>query len=159
MAVAPQPAPLLTWEAYLAEGEFNRRYAILDGVREEEISCTNRRRQEICMNILERFRAYQRTTGHGRTLIAPFDVLITKRPLRIRQPDLLFISQERLLEQADSEIASTLTVAPELVVEVLSESDTRRVRLSKIEDYRRIGGQECWLVSPQAEPASLDALG
>ncbi|MEK7814298.1 MAG: Uma2 family endonuclease, partial [Chloroflexota bacterium] len=40
---------------------------------------------------------------------------------------------------------------PDLVVEVLSPSNTRREIESKLEDYRQISVRECWLVSPEAE--------
>jgi Uma2 family endonuclease len=44
-----------------------------------------------------------------------------------------------------------LHVAPELIVEVLSDSDRRKVVQAKLTDYRRIGVLEAWLVDPDAE--------
>ncbi|HZA25150.1 MAG TPA: Uma2 family endonuclease, partial [Dehalococcoidia bacterium] len=44
-----------------------------------------------------------------------------------------------------------LEIPPDLVVEVLSPSNTRRDLEDKLEDYRKVGVLECWLVSPEAE--------
>jgi Uma2 family endonuclease len=44
-----------------------------------------------------------------------------------------------------------IEAAPDIAIEILSKNETRRMRTDKIEDYRRIGGKECWIVSPQAQ--------
>ncbi len=57
---------------------------------------------------------------------------------------------------------SPLTVAPELAVEVLSPNETTRARTQKIEDYCRVGVDECWIVSPTdhtVEVLGLSAAG
>ena len=152
MSVAPQPASpeRLTYEQYLAEDEDNRRYEIVDGVRFYMTNPT-RRHQEILLNIAEALRAYERVSQRGKTIIAPCDILIRRRPLQIRQPDVLFISWEQLAKcSADSDPAP-LPVGPELVVEILSPSDTRRIQEAKLDDYGAVGVKECWIVDPEAE--------
>jgi len=150
--VAPK---LLTYEDYLREGEINKRYDIIDGIRIFYMASPTIPHQEYAINILELLRAYQRRTRRGRTLNAPLDVLVSRFPLRTRQPDVLFISKERLLQAGGAQCDVPLTTAPELVVEVLSGSDTRRVRAEKIADYCLIGVSECWLVSPEAETVEV----
>ena len=39
-----------------------------------------------------------------------------------------------------------LEVGPELVIEVISPSETRRSLTGKLKDYTSIGVQECWIV-------------
>jgi Uma2 family endonuclease len=51
-----------------------------------------------------------------------------------------------------------LEVSPDLVVEVLSPSNTRRDIEGKLEDYQRIAVKECWLVSPEAETIEVMSL-
>jgi Uma2 family endonuclease len=51
-----------------------------------------------------------------------------------------------------------LEAPPDLVVEVLSPSNARREVERKLEDYRRIGVLECWLVSPEAETVEVLSL-
>jgi Uma2 family endonuclease len=142
-------APLLTYEAYLAEGEVNRRYDILDGVR---VFMTNptRRHQRILIRIAELLLAYERRSGRGEALTAPTDVLIRRAPLRTRQPDVLFISHAQLAKCAADTDPAPLEAAPELVVEILSPSETPRARDARIRDYQSVGVQECWVVSPAA---------
>src|SRR5579871_2452219 len=112
MAVAVQSVlpKLLTYEQYMAEGEINRRYEIVDGVR--TVTNPTRRHQDIAGNLYERFRQYQRTRKHGRTFQPPCDVLITEIPLRIRQPDVLFMSQERLAQNPPADDPAPLNPAP-----------------------------------------------
>jgi Uma2 family endonuclease len=149
--VAPQ---VLTWEEYLAEEAINQRYDILDGVR-VIMGSPELDHQEITLNIAELLRAYQRRTRRGRTVVAPYDVLISRRPLRTRQPDVLFISHAQLVPVGGARAKAPLEVAAELVVEVLSPSETLRAREEKIEDYRRIGVRECWVVSLAAQTVEV----
>lgn len=156
MAIASQTtsAKLLTYEEYMAEGEINRRYDILDGVR---IYMTNptRLHQNILLNIAELLRGYQRRTRSGKVIIAACDVLIRRSPLRTRQPDVLFISNAQLARCSAPSDPAPLEAAPELVVEILSPSETRAIRSDKLVDYQSIGVQECWVVSPDTQTVEV----
>ncbi|MGI4787604.1 MAG: Uma2 family endonuclease [Janthinobacterium lividum] len=138
-------APLLTYEKYLAEGEINRRYEIIDGVR-----CwmpnPSVRHQDILFNIAVAFKSFSRISNAGRMVIAACDVLIDLAPLKTRQPDILFISHERFGSR-DPLDPSALDPAPELVVEILSPSDTKATLKGKLRDYRKVNVQECWVVN------------
>ena len=138
-------APTLTYAQYLAEGEINRRYDILNGVRVWMPNPTVRH-QDVLFNIAAVFKAFSRAAGMGRMVVAACDVLITYEPLYVHQPDVLFISHTRFGDR-DTLDPSALDPAPELVVEVLSPSDTSRILADKIRDYRRVNVQECWIVS------------
>ena len=50
---------------------------------------------------------------------------------------------------------SPLEVSPDVVVEVLSPSNTRSEMAARLEDYRQIGVYQCWLVSPEAETVEV----
>ncbi len=147
MAVAIRNlSQLLTYEQYIDEGEVNQRYDILDGVR--IVSNPNRRHQRILLNLAKFFDAYQRQFENGEVLIAPCDILIRHSPLRTRQPDVLFISNFRLEQNPPNTDPAPISPAPELVVEILSPSDTKKVLTDKIADYQSVGVLECWVVSP-----------
>lgn len=126
MTIAPDAvaAPPLTYEAYLAEGEVFRRYDILDGVR--HMTNPTRRHQRILIHLTRLLGTYEGVNGLGEVLVAPCDLLITRVPLRTRQPDVLFISHERLAQCPPPTDAAPLEVGPELVVEILSPSETAR---------------------------------
>ncbi len=148
--VAPK---LLTYESYLSEGVVYGRYDIIDGVRHFMPNPTPLH-QEFAGNIYELLRAWQRLTKKGRTFMAARDVLISVHPMRTRQPDVLFITHERIGGQPLSDPAP-FGQAPELVVEVLSDSDTRQMRFAKISDFCAVGVNECWLVSPETESVEV----
>ena len=137
--------PKLTYTQYLAEGETDRRYDILNGVRVWMPNPTVRH-QDVLFNIASAFKAFSRASDAGRMVVAACDVLIAYEPLHMRQPDVLFISHARFGDR-DPLDPSALSPAPELVVEVLSPSDTRKVLTEKIRDYRSVGVKECWVVS------------
>ncbi len=155
---ARRPACVLTWDEYMAEGELMQRYDIVDGVRISMTSPT-RLHQDVLMVIAEHLRAFGRRTGVGRAIVAPCDVLIERDPLRVRQPDVLFVSNEQLARCGSRSDPGPLVAAPELVVEILSPSETRSAREAKLADYSRIGVRECWIVSPEAETVEVLRLG
>jgi Uma2 family endonuclease len=134
----------LTYEQYLAEPEIRRRYDILDGAR---VFMTNPtiQHQKIQGNVYRGIYAWRQISRAGEVVQAPCDVLIQRIPLRTRQPDVLFISTERLGGR-DLDDPSPLEPAPELVVEILSPSDTRTVLSDKLADYIRVDVLECWVV-------------
>lgn len=58
---------------------------------------------------------------------------------------MLFISHTRLAQAGDAPLA----VAPELVIEIISNSETQRILNGKLADYIEIGVDECWVVRPE----------
>ena len=62
------------------------------------------------------------------------------------QPDLLFISRER----ADFITPANIQGAPDLIVEIRSESTAERDEILKRQRYADHGVEEYWLVNPEA---------
>ena len=99
----------------------------------------------------------------GRVFIAPLDVLIRRDPLRTRQPDVMFISNARRYVIGCQIVES----GPDLVVEVLSPTNTRREVKEKLQDYQGIGVREAWIVATlgqtvevlQLSPERIDRSG
>jgi len=138
---------ILTYEDYLALPEMMQRYEIIDGeliMPPAPLIGHQWRSIEISVSM----KAYVTECQLGLVLYAPVDVMISQTPLRTRQPDVLFISFERLEQYGldDMEELPYLDIAPELVVEIVSPSESTRKVSDKLVDYRRIGVQECWLV-------------
>jgi Uma2 family endonuclease len=142
----------LTYEAYLALPETKQRYEIVDGVLLMPPAPTPSH-QWFMLEIAVRLRSFVNERDLGVVLAAPVDLLIQRDPLRTRQPDILYLSAARTGIRGPAELRGLqfLEIAPDLVVEVLSPSNTRREIESKLEDYRRVGIRECWLASPEAE--------
>ncbi len=139
----------LTYEEYLKGPEIKRRYDIVDGemIMAPAPTLEHQRILRRLVLILAPFVDEHRL---GEVLFAPVDVLIQREPLRTRQPDLIFIGKER------AGMPGQVVEGPlDLVVEVLSSSNTRRDVEDKITDYARIGVKECWLVSPEARTVEV----
>ena len=89
-----------------------------------------------------------RELGIGETRISPYDVAIDEH--NTFQPDMLFISNERR-HVFDGH---GVTGAPDLVVEVLSESTRGRDLNVKLPVYARNGVREAWMADLRAEAVS-----
>ena len=148
----------LTYDAYMAEPETEGRYSIINGVREYMAGATWRH-QRVSNNVSRAFHRYEQDCGLGTTVPAPFDVLIRRFPkLQTRQPDVLFISQARMAQGGGIPVKGPFGAAPELVVEIISDSETQRILGDKIADYVEIGMDECWVVRPDAGTVEVLAL-
>ncbi len=85
-------------------------------------------------------------------VIAPFEWRGGRRT--VLQPDVLIARHADLLAAE----GKFLTAAPVLAVEVLSPSTRRIDRLSKLSAYEEAGVSSYWLVDPDPEKPSLQAL-
>lgn len=142
----------LTYEEYLKLPEMKARYDIVDGELIMSPS-PNIQHQRILRQLFRMLDPFVTEHQLGEVLFAPLDILVQREPLRTRQPDLLFVSNERV-----GILREIIEGAPDLVVEVLSPSNTRADIESKLADYARIGVRECWLVSPEAHTVEVLAL-
>ena len=147
---------LLSYEDYLKEGETNWRYDIIDGVRVDMASPTAYH-QRIAQKITRLLEDYE-AAGQGLTFTAPCDVQISLYPLRTRQPDVMFVSDGRLGDRPLS-APPPMDAVPELVVEVISDSDRQRVLTAKLADFYAIGVDECWIVRPEDRTVAVLRAG
>jgi Uma2 family endonuclease len=152
-------AERLTYETWLAMPETKQRYEIVDGVM-IMAAAPSADHQWLSSRMYRKLSDFVEPRGLGVVLFAPLDLLIQREPLRTRQPDVLYLSAERTGIRGRRELREfqVLDVAPDIVVEVLSPSNTRRDIQEKLEDYRRLGVLECWLVSPEAETVEVVGL-
>ena len=150
----------LTFAEWQALPETKRRCEVVDGVLLMPPSPTDEH-QWLGVVISRRMSLFVEERELGIVLIAPRDVLIRRDPLRVRQPDILFLSAARagVRRPADLVGQSRLETPPDLVVEVLSPSNTRRQVEEKLADYRSIGVLECWLADFPARTVTVLRLG
>jgi Uma2 family endonuclease len=141
----------LSYEAYRTEGYVEGRYDIIEGKR-IEMPGASWRHQEIAFRIAKQIDHYIERSGKGKVMMAPFDVLIRRNPrLQVRQPDVFYITMERLLRAGGIPDKGILETAPELVIEVISDSETQKRVDGKLQDYHEIGVEECWRVWPETQ--------
>ena len=132
----------LTYEEYLETPETMVRCEVVDG--EVIMAGPSLYHQIISGNINEPVRAFVRSNRLGQVIYAPIDVIVRRDPLRVRQPDLLFVSNERA-----GILSERIEGGPDLVVEIISPSNTHAEIEGKLADYASINVSECWLVYPQ----------
>ncbi len=145
------PAAILTYEEYMVEPQVEGRYDIVEGVRIFMPGATFRHRR-VSKNITNLLPAFEINSGIGLMVAAPYDVLIRRLPrLQTRQPDALFISHTRLALGGGIPQVGPLPIAPELVIEIISDSETQRILEDKIADYAAIGVDECWVIRPETQ--------
>jgi Uma2 family endonuclease len=82
-----------------------------------------------------------------------FGLLISRDPLTCRSPDLAVYRRENIVIN-DGLYCS----APELIVEVISPSETKRRKEEKMRDYAAMGVAEAWLISPEAQSVEVHLL-
>jgi Uma2 family endonuclease len=131
----------VTYAEMLEWPDDGRRYELYDG---EAIVVPSpfARHQRVASNILDLLRDYADETG-GLTLPAPLDIVFSEH--NVVQPDVVFFSGERRHLVKDWEVTRS---APDLAVEVLSESTESRDRGRKMELLARYGVPEYWIVEP-----------
>ena len=137
-----QTGTMLTYEEYLETPETMIRCEVVDG--EVIMAGPSLYHQIISGNINEPVRAFVRANRLGRVVYSPVDVIVQRDPLRVQQPDLLFVSNERT-----GILGERIEGGPDLVVEIISPSNTRSEIESRLADYASINVRECWLVYPQ----------
>jgi Uma2 family endonuclease len=152
----------LTYQEYLDLPEMKARYSIVDGELVAEATPTPSH-QALLLELLLKLSPFVRKRHLGKVFVAPLDIVIRREPLRTRQPDLMFISHWRRPVIGQEVIKG----GPDLVIEILSPSNTRRSVKEKLLDYQRIGVREAWVISAEAcavevlqfSPAGIERSG
>ena len=157
MAQRQERAACLTYDEYLREGEITYRYDIIDGVRVVP-PAPRTLHQIIQENLTYLLGQYRRQGGQARPIPPPVDILIRKAPLRVRQPDITLISILVYRQRNVRGNQGPFDFAPELVVEIISDSDRKKAFAGKIADYESIGVRECWVIRPDPETVEVLTL-
>ncbi|WP_168735678.1 Uma2 family endonuclease [Cohnella fermenti] len=118
----------------------DERYEIIGGVRYDFMTSPKVSHQEILGQLYLAFNYSCR--AEGRIFVAPLDVHLDED--NVFQPDLIYISKANDGIIRDGYVYG----APDLVVEILSDSTGRRDKTIKKDTYERFGVGEYWLVDP-----------
>lgn len=84
----------------------------------------------------------------GELFVGEVGIYTKRAPDTVRGADIAYVSHERL-EQNDSE-ASYFTVAPDVIVEILSPSNRADEVETKVQEYLAAGSFEVWVVHPES---------
>ncbi|MDE2058777.1 MAG: Uma2 family endonuclease [candidate division NC10 bacterium] len=133
-----------TYNDYLLFPDDGKRHELIDGEHYMTPS-PSEGHQRIAMNLSGTLWQYLTTRPIGRAYAAPFDVVLSQTD--VVQPDLLFVSA------AKTSILTARNVqgAPDLIVEILSDTTRRTDEIIKRKLYERFGVQEYWIIDPELE--------
>ena len=148
---SPNSAIKFTYQDYLNTPD-DKRYELIDG---ELILAPAPRRdhQRVQLNLGAPIHFFVRSNGLGVVYFAPRDVVFSDT--QIVQPDIMFISNERMHIDTEAEVWG----GPDLVVEILSPSTADRDRTVKRALYARHGVKEYWLVDADEHTIAVLLLG
>ena len=105
--------------------------------------------QDIVVKLTTRLAAYIEPNSLGKVYVAPLDTIMDE--YTVVQPDILFVSRERVAEVVKERIEG----APDLVVEVLSPSTFHKDLRRKMRVYSQFGVKEYWIVDPEEQTLAL----
>jgi Uma2 family endonuclease len=146
------PDVKLTYDDYVHFPDDGLRHELIDG--EHYVTPTPiRKHQAIATNLVGAIWQYLRHQPVGRVFTAPFDVILSD--FDVVEPDLLFLTNERLAEVATS---PWVKGPPSLVVEIGSPSTRKRDATIKRRLYERVGVDEYWMVDPELDTVDIYRL-
>ncbi len=98
-------------------------------------------------NIAAELQSFVREHNLGKVRSGEVGIYVRRNPDTVRAADVLYVSNERYARKGSG---AFLDVSPDLVVEILSPSDTWTDVTQKLRDYFAIGVRMVWVVDPTA---------
>ncbi len=140
-----------TYEDYLLFPEDGKRHELIEG--EHIVTPAPREKhQRVSIRLASALHAHVDARGLGNLYAAPFDVILSDRD--VVQPDLLLVTTahgDRITERG-------VRGAPDLVVEITSETTRRVDEIVKRKLYEGYGVEEYWVVDPEVETVKVYRL-
>ena len=135
-----------TVDDYLQLGEMNTPCQLINGelIMSPSPTPLHQRVSRKLFNVLERY-----GQRNGEVFFAPIDLYIDNK--NVFQPDLVYISEENKNIITHRAIEGT----PDLVVEIISPSNTFTDRYTKKKAYQKIGVKEYWIVDPASRTLEI----
>jgi Uma2 family endonuclease len=130
----------------------SKRFELIEG----EVFMTpspNTKHQTAAANLHLALGQLVRERNLGRVFFAPYDVVFSK--WTALEPDLLFIRKERLAIITEANVQGP----PDLVIEILSPSNKKYDRETKMRAYEKAGVPEIWYFDPEDDTAEILNLG
>ena len=104
---------------------------------------------EIVVNLVGYLREVVRPNRLGRMMASDSGVKIESNPDTVREPDIAYFSRERL--PLDADVPGYAEIPPDLVVEVVSPSDSVREIAGKANMWINAGVQLVWVLWPETQ--------
>jgi len=127
-------------------------YEIIDGERHDTTPTgfEHGRLEGICFSLLTKHYG-----DKGFVAVGEVGIVISKTPFRLRAADVVYISREKCPERPKG----MLEIPPDLVIEIISESNTAWEMTDKVKDYLSFGVERVVLIDPITQSDSLYQKG
>jgi len=109
--------------------------------------------QRVVTDLAFLLQQHTRERGLGEVCVSPVDVVLDGPKSLILQPDIVFVSSERI-----DIVRNQIWGAPDLVVEVLSPGTATYDQRRKLGWFRKYGVRECWFVNPRVRQITVRRL-
>jgi Uma2 family endonuclease len=129
----------------------DKRYELIEGELLMTPSPTTKH-QRVLREIEFILKKFVSENNLGEIFFAPYDVYLDGE--NVIQPDIMFISKERLNIIGEKNIQG----APCLTIEIISESSAYRDMVQKKKLYAKFGVKEYWIVIPEEELIEIYSL-
>ncbi len=150
MALTASEKKKYTYEDYLKTPDYER-YELIEGDMLMTPSPATRH-QRISRKLTVQLSIYVEKYNLGEIFVAPYDVYLNNE--NVVQPDIMFISKDRMNIIGEKNIQD----APDIVVEIISESNAYRDLVQKKKLYARFQVKEYWIVIPGEELIEIYTL-
>ena len=129
------------------------RYELIDGVA-YMMSAPSTAHQSILGELYRQLANYLKGKS-CRVFLAPYDVCLTglgDEDNTVVQPDVLIVCDESKIDN------KRCNGAPDMTIEILSPSTSKRDLLTKLVKYQKAGVREYWIVDPDSEIVNVHIL-
>jgi len=152
----PPADPLLTADDLLRMGDQARGYELIDG-RLLQMAATGGEHGLIASEIDMALRAYVKPRRLGLVTAAETGFLISQpgAPDTVLAPDVAFVQMARAPQRGSPDRAGFWRLAPDLIVEVASPSQSRLELRTKAKEWRSAGVRLVWLVWPTTQQVEI----
>jgi len=143
---------MFTYADYESWDDGNR-YELIDGIA-YMMSAPSTAHQSILMDLSRQFASFLKGKP-CRVFAAPYDVCLNgfgDEDDTVVQPDILIVCDEAKIDK------KRCNGSPDMVIEILSPSTSKRDLFIKLEKYRNAGVCEYWIVDPDAETVNVHLI-
>nr|WP_321152444.1 Uma2 family endonuclease [uncultured Acetatifactor sp.] len=148
LQLQPETITLEQYEA-LPVGE---RVEVFDGIA-YNMASLSQIHQSISMQLSTIINNYiLRRKGACSIFSAPFDVLLSDRPLLIVQPDIMVICDKSKLD------GKRCNGAPDFIIEIVSPGNPADDYIRKLYYYQKAGVREYWIVDPRRRMVTVNCF-
>lgn len=127
----------------------DKRVEVFEGIV-YDMASPSRIHQALITDLITIFHTYiQKKKGDCEVFPAPFDVILSKEPLTIVQPDIMIVCDKDKLDE------QWCNGAPDFIIEIVSPNNSSDDYIKKAYYYENYGVREYWIVDPKRKTVTV----